>query len=227
MVHSNWIRFFAGMGTLRVTTLLFDLGNVLFDLDIPATEKALNKLLGQGAHHFAVWARDNRFFERFETGEIDNDAFIGTILEKCSPETTATDVILAWNAMLLGMPANRLAWLEELRVNYQVALLSNTNGLHIHWVHDYFREAHALTDYEDKYFDRVYYSHAIGARKPNREAYRFVLQDLDVTPQEVLFIDDNLENCLGARQVGIHAVHHSPERMIERCLDDYLTDIPG
>jgi len=225
MVHSNWIRFFAGMGTLSVTTLLFDLGNVLFDLDIPATETALNRLLGHDAHRFADWARDNRFFERFETGEIANEAFIGTILEHCTPETSATDVIHAWNAMLIGMPANRLAWLKELRVKYRVALLSNTNGLHIDWVHDYFRETHALTDYEVKYFDRVYYSHAIGARKPDREAYRFVLRDLGVTPQEVLFIDDNQDNCRGARQVGIHAVHHSPERMIERSLDDYLTDI--
>jgi len=50
-----------------------------------------------------------------------------------------------------------------------------------------------------------YYSYLMGVRKPDAEIFMMVLQDSQLVPKETLFIDDNLANCLTARQLGMYA----------------------
>ena len=39
-------------------------------------------------------------------------------------------------------------------------------------------------------------------RKPNRDIYEYVLSDLGVKPEQILFIDDDSQNILMAKQCG-------------------------
>lgn len=210
------------MAKKQLTTLLFDLGNVLFDLDIPATERALAGVLGDRVNAFKKWSAQSRFFERYETGEISDSDFVDQIKQYCKTATVDHDIIKAWNAMLIGMPLERLMWLKELRKTYSVALLSNTNALHIKWVHHYLEQVHQITQFEEDYFDQVYYSHVIGKRKPNEAAFRFVLENLGVSPEEVLFMDDVEGNIQSAGKMGIQSVLHIPETEIVEKLPIYL-----
>ena len=41
--------------------------------------------------------------------------------------------------------------------------------------------------------------------KPEPDIYQHVLSTLDVEPDQVLFLDDNLDNVEGARELGIAA----------------------
>ncbi len=215
------------MATTHIRTLLFDLGNVLFDLDIPATERALTGLLGEQAPGFKSWAEDTRFFERFETGELSNAEFVREIQGRCVPGTTVQAITAAWNAMLLGMPESRLTWLKELSTEFRVALLSNTNDLHITWVRAYLRNAYGIGSFEDEFFHKVYYSHEIGARKPEAAAFQHVLDDLGVTGTEVLFVDDVDENTAQAASMGIQVQLHQPGREIRDYLPLYLRKVIG
>src|SRR5262245_60360572 len=52
------------------------------------------------------------------------------------------------------------------------------------------------------YFDGVVISCEIGLMKPEPQVYILAAQSLGVEPQEALFIDDFIENVVGARQVG-------------------------
>lgn len=218
----NGLCIFVFMADTKITTLLFDLGNVLFDLNIPATERALARVLGERTTEFRSWTIHNHFFERYEIGEISDSDFVGQINQYCLPGTKNEEIISAWNAMLVGMPLERLTWLKELRKTYRVALLSNTNALHIKWVHHYLEQKYQITQFEEDCFDRVYYSHEIRARKPDAAAFRYVLENLGVNPEEVLFIDDVKENYLGAKTVDIVAIQHSPNFKIETMLPAYL-----
>lgn len=213
---------FVIMADTKITTLLFDLGNVLFDLDIPATERELAVLLGERATEFRSWTIHNQFFERYETGRISDSDFVGQINQYCLPGTKNEEIISAWNAMLVGMTLERLTWLKELRQTYRVALLSNTNALHIKWVHHYLEQTYQIIRFEEDYFDRVYYSHEIAARKPNEEAFRFVLEELGVSPGEVLFMDDVEGNIQSAGEMGIQAVLHIPKTEIIEKFPRYL-----
>ena len=47
----------------------------------------------------------------------------------------------------------------------------------------------------------------MGLRKPDPEIFLRAASELGLRPDECLFIDDRANNCDGARQVGMRAVH--------------------
>lgn len=56
------------------------------------------------------------------------------------------------------------------------------------------------------YFDSFVISSFLGTTKPDEKMYITALKELNVKPDETVFIDDNLKNCKGAINVGINAI---------------------
>ncbi len=59
----------------------------------------------------------------------------------------------------------------------------------------------------DEIFELVVDSAFVGCRKPDPEIYEITLGRLEMPAEECLFVDDVLENCEGARELGLNAVH--------------------
>lgn len=55
-----------------------------------------------------------------------------------------------------------------------------------------------------------YHSCEIGLRKPGAACFRFILDDLGLPGEQVLFLDDSEPNVVAASQVGLQPVHHDP-----------------
>lgn len=56
------------------------------------------------------------------------------------------------------------------------------------------------------YFDSIVISSFIGTSKPDSNMYSTALKELNIKPDEAIFVDDSLKNCMGALAVGINAV---------------------
>jgi len=56
-------------------------------------------------------------------------------------------------------------------------------------------------------FDAQVFSYQVGALKPDPRMYAAILNKLDITPAETLFIDDSPRNVAGAEAVGMQAIH--------------------
>lgn len=56
------------------------------------------------------------------------------------------------------------------------------------------------------YFSTFVMSSVLGVCKPHERMYTTALKELNVAPQETLFVDDNIENLEGAKRLGIHPV---------------------
>ncbi len=192
----------------KIKNIIFDLGNVLIDLDIPATERQLHELLGSNANASFVNNEQPGFFEDYELGLISEVEFVKSIQARAKDPVKYTDVIRIWNALLIGIPAHRFEMLEKLRKSHRVFLLSNTNYTHLAWIHAYLLNTHGIGDFEDRFFEKAFYSHLMHLRKPNYAIYKSVLSAGEMLPDETLFIDDNLSNVLGAAECGIHIHHH-------------------
>lgn len=79
---------------------------------------------------------------------------------------------------------------------YRLAVLSDTNAPHAAVL----RNFHVY----DPFGDNVFLSHEIGIRKPAREAYEYVIQQLGVqNPARILFMDDRQSNLTPAQEVGM------------------------
>lgn len=193
-----------------IKNIIFDFGNVLFDLDLPAIERNLRQLYGNNFDQIAEKLRHSKVFELYETGGIDTAEFVEALRVAPSPQSnlTESDIIAAWNSIFLAMPRHRFDMLLELRQRYKVFLLSNINDLHERWIVDYMPREHGIVDYESLYFDGVYFSHLIRLRKPDLAIYEYVLADAEILPEETLFFDDLAVNIEAANKLGIRGVVH-------------------
>ena len=203
-----------------VRHFLFDLGNVLIDLDLAASDRQLRALLGDRYTASFSTNEQRGLFERYELGQLDEAAFLRQ-LDPTGEQHAA--LIEAWNAMLLGLPAHRLRLLDELRERgYGVYLLSNTNATHLMWVRTHLRRTYGIVDFDGRYFERAYYSHLMHRRKPDVATYEWVVADAGIPPAETLFIDDNPANVEGARAAGLRAHHHADGRDVTAAVRAYL-----
>ena len=110
-----------------------------------------------------------------------------------------------WNSMLYDIPERRINLVKQLKQNYHVYLLSNTNEIH----YDMFvRDLQLRYGYRefDNLFDKAFFSFALHLAKPDPDIYRFVLDSYDMLPEQTLFIDDTDENIESARSLGIHTL---------------------
>ena len=57
-------------------------------------------------------------------------------------------------------------------------------------------------------FDRAFLSTELGLHKPERAIFDRVMAELGIAPAEAVFTDDKLENVIGARTAGLHAIQY-------------------
>ena len=190
-----------------IEAILFDLGNVIFTLDIPRATQNITKLLKPNTPPGAVF----EVIKKFETGQISTSLFINDILQLCPYSVQARDVIIAWNSMLEGMPYERIERLRALKQQYQVLLLSNNNELHYEYLENYLMENYGVNDFNQSCFHHAFYSHQIKIRKPDHEAFHFIVDATGIRPGRTLFVDDMPENILAAKRCGFQTILFHPQ----------------
>lgn len=185
----------------KISTIIFDLGGVILDLDQGKTLRAFAR---KGLDLEDV-NEASPIFNDFETGKITAPDFRQGIKSLFKGNITDTEIDEAWNAMLLDTYEERFRIIEGLRKQFRIYLLSNTNSIHIDFVRDYLNKHFSLERW-DNLFDKQYLSYEIGLRKPNKNIYEYVLNDIQKQPQECLFIDDSFANIKGAESAGIQTL---------------------
>lgn len=205
-----------------IKTVVFDFGGVLLDLDMDKTFKNLSEVMGKTIHGSSQDGEFYEFYIKYEKGEIKDETLLWNIQRLSTTDPHPRDIVKAWNAMLLGWNPERFEMLKSLRANYQLILLSNTNHMHISWVLRDLKQNHGIQDFENAFFDQVFYSHHIHYRKPDLEIYDYVTKKAQLDPSSTLFIDDSLPNIEGARQYGWKAQLHNPKNEIVQEISSYL-----
>ena len=203
-------------------TLIFDFGNVLIDLDYERHFKAFRELFprhwDQGNYPESIQGS----LLKYEKGEISDDTFIWNF-QQLDPSLDPLSIVRAWLSLLGEIPLSRLDMLNSLGSDYKIALLSNINNLHLNWIQNYLFKAHGIDDFENGFFDHVFYSHVIGMRKPDQEIYKYTEAAMSVRGEDILFIDDREDNIMAARTAGWNAIQHDPRQEITERIQEYLS----
>ena len=189
--------------------ILFDLGGVLIDIDYQATENAFIELgVADFQHHYTQFNQD-RLFDLFETGRISAQHFINKLLPIVKRGTSPNQIVHAWNAMILSFPKNKVNLLLELAKTKRIALLSNTNELHMVQVQKEWNKACSVPF--ESLFEKVFLSHEIHQRKPDMETFQWVCAQLKVEEASVLFIDDSPQHIEGAKKAGLKTFYYEDD----------------
>jgi glucose-1-phosphatase len=193
-----------------IKNIIFDLGGVIINLDNRLTEEAfvamgVKNFRDYFGHGFAA-----SFFKDYEVGKISDKEFVEALrafggLENVSDQT----IVDGWNALLLDFPAERIRLLERLRKKYRLFLFSNTNALHLAALRRIWVESFGGGSLED-YFEKTYYSHLMGMRKPDRVSFEHILKENGLEGSETLFVDDAIVNVEGAEQAGLKGLFLRP-----------------
>ncbi|KAI0044300.1 HAD-like protein [Auriscalpium vulgare] len=178
----------------QCTTLVFDIGDVLFYLSLANSTsippRTLKTILSS-----PTW-------QLYECGGLSEDDCYRLVGEEWSFPTS--EVRQAFQDVRDSLQADHafLEFIRELQAEsggqLRIFAMSNISAP------DYTVLRTKPADWG--IFQRVFTSAAAGMRKPNLAFYKHVLDEIRADPTTVVFVDDKPENVLAAQSFGIHGV---------------------
>lgn len=204
-----------------IKNLIFDLGNVLYDIDFKKMNIAFASIGIEGMDKYFTLNKSNQLFLDLEMGFVNEQEFYEGVRALVNLPLTNEQIQFAWNALLVGFRKNSIDWIKQNNTQYNTYLYSNTNQIH----HDYF-----IAEFESKLanypfvslFKTPYYSHEMGMRKPDPASFTYILEKEGLLAAETLFIDDNEPNILAAASVGLQVLHLKEGMTVEKDIAAYL-----
>lgn len=190
---------------MKYRNIIFDLGGVIIDIERQNAAKALEELGIVEADRLLGEYEQKGVFLLLEEGRLSDAEMYDSLLPLCHPGTTCTDIKIAFEKFLTGIPVERLRTVEKLRnEGYKTYVLSNTNPIFYNdWIAKAFRQdGKTINDY----FDGIVVSFQELMCKPNPDLFKVIISRYNLNPEETIFLDDSEANCSAANTCGIHTV---------------------
>ena len=188
-----------------IKQVIFDFAGVITDLTWEGAVVSFSKIGLKNADKILDRYHQNGIFQALEEGKMDVETFRVELGAMCGRELSQNEIREAWLGYFNGLDERKLDFLEELRKEYKVYLLSNSNPYIMNWARS--SEFSSKGKKLDEYFDKLYISYEIGYTKPDEGIYNFMIQDANLKPEESLFIDDGLGNVQAAEKLGMHILN--------------------
>ncbi|NNC85613.1 MAG: HAD family phosphatase [Bacteroidia bacterium] len=210
------------MKAKHIKNIIFDLGGVILDIDYHLTRDAFIELGIKNFDELYSQKKQDHLFDNFETGNISEDQFYNEIKKASGIDLTNKEIEGAWNALLQTIPQKRILWLDDLKKEYRIFLLSNTNAIHIRAFTKYLHDSYG-DDMLKEHFEKTYYSSEMGMRKPNADIFEHVLSDNKLKMEETIFIDDSVQHVEGALAMGLKGILLNKGEKVESVLEQHLS----
>lgn len=186
------------MPSPKLKAIIFDIGRVLVRVDVARAMQGLTS--GTTLSPAELWTaleKDPRWPD-WQEGRIAPHDWHLHVSRRLGDGLNFQQFTDAWNRALDPVPIQEDAFLEKLSKSYRLALLSNTDPIHVRHLEAYYCFF--------KHFPVRIYSCAVGASKPNPLIYREALRALRVRAEEALYIDDVAAYVEAARSLGMAGI---------------------
>lgn len=183
-----------------IKTIVFDLGGVLIHLNgdeamrrfsalgIPEIEKMLDPYLQSG------------YFLQVEDGSMSKDEFRDALSALSGRSLSHDEIGHAYMGFLQEVAAYKFDYIDELRKQYTVHILSNTNP----YVMEFAESPEFLPNGRplSSYCEHKFASCEMGMVKPHRGIFELMIERTGMNPAETLFVDDGPANVAMAKELG-------------------------
>lgn len=196
------------MPTAKITTIIFDLGNVLVDVDYKKFTEAMH-----WDHEQFIEFISSDFFGEYEAGKYNEDDFFKE-LSKYIPLQEGDQKRYSDN-LDKKFPLRPQTWakVHYLKKRYRIILFSNTNPLDYEAIHKKLEIKRVI-----RY---TYVSYVQGYNKPDPRSYERVKELFNINLAETLFLDDKFENIEAAHKAGWYAEQVENEQKLFDILEKY------
>ncbi|OGU38418.1 MAG: hypothetical protein A2X61_11510 [Ignavibacteria bacterium GWB2_35_12] len=182
----------------NIKNYVLDFGGVLYEINHFASFQDFF-LLSKNPELFGDYSMkeylNDELIIQFEKGLIEPVQFRNKVRGKLLLEAVDELFDKAFNETLIKIKPDAIECVQKLKNKGKVVLLSNTNQIHYEYFQKECEELFSL-------FDELYFSYLLGARKPEQEIFKILLQKTGFTPNETLFVDDSVENIAVAKDLG-------------------------
>jgi len=186
--------------------VIFDIGRVLIRVDVSRAMSGLASGLSLTPQD--VWSaieKDPRWLD-WQEGRISPSDWHLHLTKRLGASLTFEQFAEVWNRALDPNPIHSDSFFEQLSRNYRLALLSNTDPIHMS------NEEARFSFF--RFFPIRIYSYRVGASKPNPLIYREALKACKVRAEEAVYVDDVAAYADAARRLGMTGiVFQSPEQL--------------
>lgn len=191
-----------------IKNLLFDLGGVIMDIRRLNCVASFERLGMKDADSFLGEYSQKGPFLQLEEGLINEAQFRDAVREYIDGEVTDEQIDKAFCDFLVGIPTYRLEQLRQLKKQYGIYMLSNTNPImwHSRIAEEFRQEGMEREDY----FDGIVTSFEACSIKPDAKIFHTVVEKLGIKPEETLFLDDSQKNLDAASALGFHTLLVAP-----------------
>jgi len=196
----------------KFRAIIFDIGRVLVRLDVPRAVAGLSEgiALSPGDLWSAI-THDPRWPD-WQEGRISPRDWHLHLTKRLGGSLTFEQFTDAWNRAIDPAPVLESGFLEGLAKRYRLALLSNTDPIHVaHLESTYGFLNHFPTS------ARIY-SCAVGASKPNPLIYREALRASKARAEEAVYIDDTPSYVEAAQRLGMAGITFRSAAQLENDL---------
>lgn len=193
------------MAADRVRAIIFDIGRVLIRVDIARAMQGLATARLTAQEVWSAIENDPRWRD-WQEGRIGPRDWHLHLTKRLGSTLTFGQFTDAWNSALDPQPLQPEEFLEKLSKKYRLALLSNTDPIHMSFEETRFPFF--------RFFPVRIYSHRVGASKPSPIIYREALKACKVSATEAVYIDDVEAYAQAATRLGLRAIiYQSPEQL--------------
>ena len=205
----------------KIKNIILDYGNVIFMIDFLKSQQAFTQLGISNVDEIFAHSGQIKIFDDFDKGYISSDEFRNGI-RKLTHNLALTDqeINTAWNALLIGVPEGKHEILLDLKAKYRTFLLSNNNAIHYDFCMKHIQQKYGVED-NTVFFEKTYYSHLMGMRKPNEDIFEYVIAENSLLPEETLFIDDSPQHLRTAASLGMSTALCTKEEPLEAILEKW------
>lgn len=185
-----------------ITTLFFDLGNVLvhFDHEIflgrisSFTNRDIRDIVHSQAYREAI--------HKFEIGSLQSEQFYLVMNEMFNfSEALSYDLFCEHWSDIFWVNDNLVAQLRAFSLSYRLGIISNTNELHLEFVEKKFLRVFEFIQY------RIC-SYRIGCAKPSAEIFEYALRASRARPEDCFYTDDIAHYISVASSLGMHTAQY-------------------
>jgi FMN phosphatase YigB (HAD superfamily) len=186
-------------------TIIFDLGEVIIDLDSKRVIDQFQKHSDKSAEDIIRLISKSQDLIDYEVGKMTDVEFCQVVNELLSIELSQASFEAIWNSFLGIIKLDKLHLMLALKEKFNVLILSNTNAIHQR-AFDRRVGEHIPSKTMADMVHTAYYSHELGLRKPDPHIYQKVIDLQNLNPAKTIFFDDRLENITAAQDSGIQAI---------------------
>ena len=207
------------MAQREIKVIIFDLGNVLVDFNHMHAAERISRFCVKNPKEIFELFFDSKVTKDFEEGKVSPQEFFLKVKEMLDLNLPYESFVHIWNDIFFLSGKNREVYslANKLRERYHTTVLTNINILHYEYLKKHFPVFNV--------FHRVFTSFELGVAKPSQDAYKKILKELNVAPEEVFYTDDRIELVESAKQLGIKGYVFSAPTQLRKDLKESGVDL--